>query len=93
MTNYLYYIGIGSVDSKSLKKDDRPKIRKVNKNSAVEIFKIVEKEFEGPFISLTELKSELLDLRMKQATASIEKSHRINAARKDIARILKNFAK
>ena len=58
MTNYLYYIGIGSVDSKSLKKDDRPKIRKVNKNSAVEIFKIVEKEFEGPFISLTELKSE-----------------------------------
>lgn len=57
MTNYLYYIGIGSVDSKSLKKDDRPKIRKVNKNSVVKILKIVGKELEGPFISLTELKS------------------------------------
>ena len=30
---------------------------------------------------IEELKSELFDLRMKQATASMEKSHRINAAR------------
>ena len=36
---------------------------------------------------IVELKDELLDLRMKQATASMEKSHRINAARKDIARL------
>jgi hypothetical protein len=57
MTDYLYYIGIGSIDSKSLKKDDRPKIRKVNKNCAVEILKIIGKELEGPFISLTELKN------------------------------------
>lgn len=36
---------------------------------------------------IVELKDELFDLRMKQATASMEKSHRINAARKDIARL------
>ena len=36
---------------------------------------------------IEELKSELFDLRMKQATASMEKSHRINADRKDIARL------
>lgn len=57
MTDYFYYIGVGSVDSKSLKKEDRPKIRKVNKNSDVKILKIIGKELEGPFISLKELKS------------------------------------
>lgn len=36
---------------------------------------------------IEELSSELFDLRMKQATASMEKSHRVNAARKDIARL------
>ena len=36
---------------------------------------------------IVELKDELFDLRMKQATAYMEKSHRINAARKDIARL------
>lgn len=36
---------------------------------------------------IVELHDELFDLRMKQATASIEKTHRINAARKDIARL------
>ena len=36
---------------------------------------------------IVELKDELFDLRMKQATASIEKPHRIRAARKDIARL------
>jgi len=56
MTNHLYYIGIGSIDSKSLKKDDRPKIIKVNKKFAFKTLKIVGKELEGPFISLTELK-------------------------------------
>jgi len=58
MTKYLYYIGIGSIDSKSLKKDDRPKIRKINKNCSSEIFRIIGKELEGPFISLKELKRE-----------------------------------
>jgi large subunit ribosomal protein L29 len=36
---------------------------------------------------IVELKDELFDLRMKQATAAMEKSHRVNAARKDIARL------
>lgn len=36
---------------------------------------------------IKELQDELFDLRMKQATASVEKPHRINAARKDIARM------
>ena len=34
-----------------------------------------------------ELKSELFDLRMKQSTGSLEKSHKINQDRKDIARM------
>lgn len=36
---------------------------------------------------IVELQDELFDLRMKQATAALEKPHRINAARKDIARM------
>lgn len=36
---------------------------------------------------IEELRSELFDLRMKQSTAALEKTHRINAARKDIARM------
>ncbi len=36
---------------------------------------------------IEELRSELFDLRMKQSTAALEKPHRINAARKDIARM------
>ena len=36
---------------------------------------------------IDELKSELFDLRMKQATAAIEKTHKINEDRKTIARM------
>ena len=36
---------------------------------------------------IVELKKELFDLRMKQATASLEKTHQINVDRKDIARL------
>lgn len=36
---------------------------------------------------IKKLQDELFDLRMKQATAAVEKPHRINAARKDIARM------
>ena len=36
---------------------------------------------------IEELKSELFDMRMTQATASLEKPHRMRAARKDIARM------
>lgn len=36
---------------------------------------------------IVELQDELFDLRMKQATAALEKPHKINAARKDIARM------
>ena len=52
------------------------KTNEIRKMSTEEINKKIE-----------ELKNELFDLRMKQATASIEKPHRINAARKDIARL------
>ena len=36
---------------------------------------------------IKELKDELFDLRMKQATASLEKTHQINVDRNDIARL------
>ena len=36
---------------------------------------------------IEELKSELFDMRMKQATAALEKSHKINEDRKTIARL------
>lgn len=36
---------------------------------------------------ITELKSELFDLRMKQATGNLEKPHKINELRKDVARL------
>lgn len=36
---------------------------------------------------IAELKRELFDMRLKQATASLEKPHRIRVARKDIARM------
>lgn len=36
---------------------------------------------------IIELKTELFDLRMKQATGSLEKPHKINALRKDVARL------
>lgn len=36
---------------------------------------------------IDELKGELFDLRMKQATAQIEKTHKINEDRKTIARL------
>ena len=36
---------------------------------------------------ITESKTELFDLRMKQATGYLDKPHRINALRKDVARL------
>ena len=36
---------------------------------------------------ITEAKEELLKLRMKQATAGLEKTDRINELRKDVARL------
>ena len=36
---------------------------------------------------ITESKTELFDLRMKQATGNLDKPHRINALRKDVARL------
>ena len=36
---------------------------------------------------ITEIKTELFDLRMKQATGNLDKPHRINALRKDVARL------
>ena len=36
---------------------------------------------------IIKLKTELFDLRMKQATGNLEKPHKINALRKDVARL------
>lgn len=36
---------------------------------------------------ITENKQELFELRMKQATGTLDKPHRINALRKDVARL------
>ena len=36
---------------------------------------------------IVEIKTELFELRMKQATGSLEKPHMINALRKDVARL------
>ena len=36
---------------------------------------------------IKELKTELLDLRMKQATGNLEKSHQIDEKRKTVARL------
>lgn len=52
------------------------KTNEIRKMTTEEILKKIE-----------ELKNELFDLRMKQATAQIEKSHKIDADRKDIARL------
>ena len=50
------------------------KTSEIRKMSTEEILKKIE-----------ELKNELFDLRMKQSTGSLEKSHKINQDRKDIA--------
>ena len=52
------------------------KTNEIRKMSTEEIIKKIE-----------ELKSELFDMRMKQATAALEKSHKINEDRKTIARL------
>lgn len=52
------------------------KTSEIRKMSTEEILKKIE-----------ELKDELFDLRMKQSTGSLEKSHIINKNRKDIARM------
>ena len=36
---------------------------------------------------IVELKKELFDLRMKQAAGTLDKPHKINALRKDVARL------
>ena len=36
---------------------------------------------------IAENKAELFELRMKQATGTLDKPHRINALRKDVARL------
>ena len=36
---------------------------------------------------IAEIKTELFDLRMKQATGTLEKPHKINSLRKDVARL------
>lgn len=36
---------------------------------------------------IVELKKELFDLRMKQAVGNLDKPHKINALRKDVARL------
>ena len=36
---------------------------------------------------IVEIKTELFELRMKQATGSLEKPHKINSLRKDVARL------
>ena len=36
---------------------------------------------------IAEIKNELFELRMKQATGSLDKPHKINALRKDVARL------
>lgn len=36
---------------------------------------------------ISENKQELFELRMKQATGTLDKPHRINALRKDVARL------
>ena len=36
---------------------------------------------------IVELKHELFELRMKQATGNLEKPHKINALRKEVARL------
>ena len=36
---------------------------------------------------ITEIKDELFDLRMKQSTGAVEKPHKINEGRKNIARL------
>ena len=52
------------------------KTNEIRKMSTEEITKKIE-----------DLKSELFDMRMKQATAALEKSHKINEDRKTIARL------
>ena len=52
------------------------KTNEIRKMSNEEIIKKIE-----------ELKSELFDMRMKQATAALEKSHKINEDRRTIARL------
>ena len=36
---------------------------------------------------IAEIKTELFDLRMKQATGNLDKPHMINSLRKDVARL------
>ena len=49
-----------------------------------DIRKMSKEEIEKKII---ELKTELFDLRMKQATGNLDKPHKINALRKDVARL------
>ena len=52
-----------------------------------DFFIALNKESLLKILKWEELKSELFDMRMKQATAALEKSHKINEDRKTIARL------
>ena len=51
---------------------------------ANEIRKMTTEEINA---KINELKTELFDLRMKQATGSLEKTHQIDVKRKTVARL------
>ena len=51
---------------------------------AMDIRKMTTEEINKKVV---ELKAELFELRMKQATGNLEKSHKINELRKTIARL------
>ncbi len=53
----------------------------------VKINKIRKMTTEEMNNKIVEIKAELLDLRMKQATGNLEKPHKVNELRKTIARI------
>ena len=53
----------------------------------MKISEIREMSIEDINKKITEIKTELFDLRMKQATGNLDKPHRINALRKDVARL------
>ena len=53
----------------------------------MKISEIREMSIEDINKKIVELKNELFEMRMKQATGSLEKPHMINKLRKDVARL------
>lgn len=56
MQKYYYYIFIDGIDSQSLKKNDLPQICKIRKDFGIIYQLINEKQGEGPFKSIIDLK-------------------------------------